>query len=173
VCLSVCVCVSVRLYGSSPHVERTFYGSWHISWAIYIFSTHNAGACVLNVCVCVHSLIFKRIIAKFAGNIQLLTISVKDNVLCMFTHRAHACESTCAKACVIKPSLIYGPTLFKFAVNILQITTSSMGYVLFLFTHRARASARVRARVWFNSQLSLDGFSSNLMGTYYKWPHVT
>jgi hypothetical protein len=64
----------------------------------------------------------------------------------------------------------------EFGVNILHLTTSSKVYVLFMFTHRTarmRASARVRARAWFNSQLSLDGFSSNLMGTYYKWSQVT
>jgi hypothetical protein len=43
VCMCVCVyvCLSVRLYvstflnGSSPNLEGTFYGSWHVSWAIY------------------------------------------------------------------------------------------------------------------------------------------
>jgi hypothetical protein len=48
-----------------------------------------------------------------------------------------------------------------------------------MFTHRAHvceracASARVRVRAWLYIHLSLDGFSSNLMGTYYKWPQVT
>jgi hypothetical protein len=64
-------------------------------------------------------------------------------------------------------SLIYGRFLFKFAVYILQITTSSKGYILFMFTHR------VRARAWLNIQLTLDGFSSNLMGIYYKWQQIT
>jgi hypothetical protein len=95
--------------------------------------------CVLNARACVHSLIFERIISKFAGNILLLTVSVKDYVLFIYTHRAHVCERVCVRACVIKHSLIYGPTLFKFAVNIIHITTSSMGYVLCMFTHRAHA----------------------------------
>jgi hypothetical protein len=81
---------------------------------------------------------FERIISKFAGNILLLTISVKDYVLIMFTHCTHACERACTRVYVIKHTLIYGPALFIFAVNILQITTSSMGYVLFMFTHRVR-----------------------------------
>jgi hypothetical protein len=51
------------------------------------------------------------------------------------------------------------------AVNILQITTSSMGYVLFMITHRAHACERA-------VKTSLDGFSSNLLGTYYRWPQV-
>jgi hypothetical protein len=112
-----------------------------------------ACACVLNAHACVHSLSFERIITKFAGNILLLTISVKDYVFFSFTHRAHACEHACARACVIKHSLIYGPTLFKFAVNILQITISSMGYVLFMFTHRTCVSACVRARAWLKHSL--------------------
>jgi hypothetical protein len=72
-----------------------------------------------------------------------------------------ASTRACASARVINCSLIYGRFLFKFAINILQITTSSHGYVLFMITHRAHI------------QLSLDGFSSNLMGTYYKWLQVT
>jgi hypothetical protein len=51
-----------------------------------------------------HSLVFERILFKFADNILRLTISVKDYelvmltlcimgyLLVMFTHRAHACE---------------------------------------------------------------------------------
>jgi hypothetical protein len=138
--VSVCVCLSVRLYvstvlnGSSPNLERTFYGSWHVSWAIYLFSAHiaRACACVLNARTCVHSLIFEWILSKFAGDILRLTISDKDYVLFMFTHNAH----------VIKHSLIYGRILFKFVVNILPITTSSMGYLLFMFTHRTHACMR-------------------------------
>jgi hypothetical protein len=78
----------------------------------------------------------ERILSKCAGNVLLLTISVKDYVLFMFTHVA------CARACVIKHSLNYEPILF--AVNILQLTTSSKGYVLFMFTHHVceRACAR-------------------------------
>jgi hypothetical protein len=104
--------------------------------------------CVLNARACVHSLIFERIISQFAGNILLLTISVKDYVLFIFK------DCACARACVIKHSLIYGPTLFKFAVNILQITISSMGYVLFMFTHRTHVCERacVRARVCASSR---------------------
>jgi hypothetical protein len=70
------------------------------------------------------------------------------DVLFVFTHRAHACESACATERVVKHSLFYGPTLFKFAVNVLQITTSSMGYVRFMITHRAHACERARASAW-------------------------
>jgi hypothetical protein len=59
---------------------------------IYVVCAHNACACVLYARACVPSLIFERIISKFAGNILLLTISVKDYVLFIFTHRAHAYE---------------------------------------------------------------------------------
>jgi hypothetical protein len=40
----------------------------------------------------------ERILSKFAGNVLLLTISVKDYVLFMFTYRAHACIRMCAFA---------------------------------------------------------------------------
>jgi hypothetical protein len=44
-------------------------------------------------------------------------------------------------------------------------------------TARTCASARMRARVYERARgltvNYLDGFSSNLMGTYYKWPQVT
>jgi hypothetical protein len=86
----------------------------------------------------------------------------------IFTHR----ERECASARVINCTLIYGRFLFKFVVNIIHLTTSSQGYVLVMFTHRT-ASTRVQALAWFTSQLSLDGLSSNLMGTYYKWAQVT
>jgi hypothetical protein len=94
---------------------------------------------------CVHSLIFERILSKFAGNILRLTISGKDYVLFIFTHRSHACERACARARVIKHSLIYGRILFKFAMNILQVTSSSRGYVLLIFTHHVRACESVCA----------------------------
>jgi hypothetical protein len=150
VCVCLCVCVSVRLFvstflnRSSPTLEGTFYGSWHVPWAIYLLCALNvhARACVLSARTCVHSLIFERILSKFAGNILRLTISCKDYILFMFTHRAYACEHTCARARVIKRSLIYGQILFTFAVNILQVTSSSMGSVLFMLTHRAHACER-------------------------------
>jgi hypothetical protein len=121
-----------------------------------------------------HSLIFGRILFKFAGHKLQRTTSCMSYILIMFTHHAYACEHACASACVIKLSLIYGRILFKFVVNRLHITTSRMGYVLFMCTRvRARmcervcASEFVRASAWFSVRLSLDGFSLNLLGTYY------
>jgi hypothetical protein len=134
VCVSVRVCVCVCVYPAIRfHISQRIFFKFgeniicvmtRIVGYLYV-SAHNARACV-------HTLIFERIISKCAGDILLLTISVKDYVLFIFTHHAHAC----ARACVIRHLLIYGPSLFKFAVNILQITTSSMGYVLVMFTHR-------------------------------------
>jgi hypothetical protein len=111
---------------------------------IYVLCARNvrARACVLSSRTCVYSLMFERILSKFAGNILRLTMSGKDYVLFIFTHRAHACERACARARVIKRSLIYGRILFKFALNILHVTSSSMGYVLFMFTHRAHVYKR-------------------------------
>jgi hypothetical protein len=120
-----------------------------------------------------HSLIFGRSLFKFTGHILHMTTSYMDYILIM--HRGNAHVRACASARVINCSLIYGRVLFKFTVNILQITTSSKGYV---HVHapgayvRARVCVRAsvceRASAWLNVQLSLDGFSSNLMGTYYK-----
>jgi hypothetical protein len=97
-----------------------------------------------------HSLIFGRILFKFAGHIL-------GYILIMFTHRAHVCKR------VIKHSLIYSRILFKCVVNRLQITTRSMAYVLFMFMHRVHVCKRARA--WFSVRIFLDGFSSNLLGT--------
>jgi hypothetical protein len=76
------------------------------------------------------------------------------------------CKRAFASKRVINCPLIYGRFLFKFAVNILQITTSGMGYVFFMITHRAHACER--ERLVKNIHSFLDGFSSNLMGTYYR-----
>jgi hypothetical protein len=120
--------------------------------------TVRARACVLSARICVHSLIFERIMSKFAGNILRLTISGKDYVLFIVTHRMYACKRASASTCVITHSLIYGRIFFKFAVNILQVTSSSMGNVLFMFTHRAHACERTRVRpsAWLNIHLSMD-----------------
>jgi hypothetical protein len=107
-----------------------------------------------------HSRIFGRILFKFAGHILQMTASYMGYIGIMFTHRGHTHERACACAHVIKCSLIYGRFLLKCAMNI-QLTTSSKGYVLFMFTHHACE------RAWLHIQLYLDGFSSNLMGTYY------
>jgi hypothetical protein len=151
VSVSVSVCLSVCTF---PHFSTYLLQIWrepstgHDTFReLYIcLCARNvrARACVLSARTCVHSLIFERILSKFAGNILRLTISGNDYVLLMFTHRAHACERACARERVIKRSLIYGRILVKFAVNILQVTSSSMGYVRLIFTHRARACASVR-----------------------------
>jgi hypothetical protein len=88
-----------------------------------------------------------------------------------------ACSSTArtrASARVVTHSIIFRRIFFKFAVHILQMTTSYMSYILIIFTHRAHASecTCLRAHAWFGVGLSLDGFSSNLLGTYYKSPQV-
>jgi hypothetical protein len=123
---------------------------------ILIMFTHRAHSCeraCARARVIKSSIIFGRILIKFAVNILHITTSSTGCVLLMFTNRVHACER------VFKSSLIYGRILFTFAANILPSTTNSMGYVLFIFTHCAHA---------LNIRLSLDGLSSNLLGTYYK-----
>jgi hypothetical protein len=112
---------------------------------VLVIITHRAQVRALGK---THSLIFRRILFKFAGHILQMTTSYMGYTL-IFTHRGHMREINC--------SLIYGRFLFKCGVNIQHLTTSSKGYILFMFTHRAHACerARVRARTWFNSQLSL------------------
>jgi hypothetical protein len=91
VCLCVCLCVCVSVCPAIRfHISQRIFSKLgeNIIWVMarivgyYCFSAHNACACtcVLNARACVHSLIFERIISKFAGNILLLTISVKDYV---------------------------------------------------------------------------------------------
>jgi hypothetical protein len=103
VCVSVCVYVCLSGY-TFPQFSTDLLQIWRepstgydTFRGLYILCVHatRARACVLSARVCVHSLIFERIISKVAGNILLLTISVKDYVLFMFTHRARArvCES--------------------------------------------------------------------------------
>jgi hypothetical protein len=151
----------------SSNLRWTYYKLHQVAWVTYFSCSLTArmpASAGVRACALLKHLIFGRILFKFAVHILQIITSYMSYIL-MFTHRGHARKCVCPSARVIKYSLIYGQFLFKCAVNILQITTISKDYVLFLFTHRAHA--------WFNIQLSLDGFSSNLMGTYYKWPQVT
>jgi hypothetical protein len=137
VCLPVCVCVCVRVSLCPAirfHISQRIFSNIgeNIIWVMprikgyLFFRSHTARSCVLSARACVHLLIFERIISKCAGNILLLTISIKDYILFMFTHRARR-------------------FLLKFGVNIIHITISSKGYVLFMSTHRAHACERACA----------------------------
>jgi hypothetical protein len=164
VCLSVRLYVSTVLNGSSPNLEGTFYGSWQIPWAIYVVGARNARACACSVHVLTACAFYigevwnqlspefhvsslcteqscllqavERILSKFAGNVLLLTISVKDYVLFMFTH-------ACARVCV--HSLIFERIMSKLAGNILRLTISGKDYVLFIVTHCVYACKRASA----------------------------
>jgi hypothetical protein len=103
-------------------------------------------------------------------NVLRLTTIGMGYVLFMFTHRAHVFERACTSARVIKRLLIFRRFYFKFAGIILQITTSSVRYVLFMFTHRVHACTSVCV---VSVRLCLDGFSSNMLRTYYISPQVT
>jgi hypothetical protein len=98
--------------------------------------THRAHACepVQARVWLKHSLIFGRILFKFARHIQQITTSYMGYILIMFTH-------VCAR--VINCSLIYGRFLLKFPVNILDITASSKGDVLNMSERRVHACERV------------------------------
>jgi hypothetical protein len=118
-----------------------------MGYVLFIF-THCAHMCKRARARLKHSLIFGRILFKFAGHMLQMTKSYMGYILIMFTH-------ACASARVINCSLTYGRFLFKFAVNILQITISSKGYVLSCScTAHTCARARVRARTWLHIQLS-------------------
>jgi hypothetical protein len=106
--------------------------------------------------------------ARVCPHILQMNTSYMGYILTMFTHRSHTCAYASER--VIKSSLFYGRILYKFAGHILQMTTRYiiMGYILIMFTHRAHTSARA----WLRVRLSMDGFYSNLLGTYYKSPQV-
>jgi hypothetical protein len=155
------VCVSVRLYvstvlnGSSPNLEGTFYGSWHVLWAIYF--------------LCVQSLIFERIISKFAGNILLLTISV-NNMYYSFarTARTRASAHVRERAWLsIRLSMDRRFSNLRWTYYKSQQVAWAM-YFSFSRTARTRASARMRERAWLSIRLFMDRRFSNLRWTYYK-----
>jgi hypothetical protein len=137
VCVSVSVSVSVCLSGYTfPHFSTDLLQIWrehstgHTTLhRLYMLCVR---ACVHSELACVHSLIFERILSKYAGNILRLIISGNDYALFIFTHLKYA------RARVIKHALMHGRILFKFAVSVLQMPSSSMGYVLVMC-----ASARV------------------------------
>jgi hypothetical protein len=115
-----------------------------------------------------HSLIFGRILFKFAGHILQMTTSYMGYIRIMFTHRAHMHERAWASAHVIKCSLIYGRFLLKFAVNILQLTISSKGYVLFMFTPCSCVSARVvtHSIIFARNLFKFDGHILQMTTSY-------
>jgi hypothetical protein len=133
----------------------SFHKSHKVAWATYL----SCPRAVKNV------LIF---LFWYAGHILQMPQSYMDYILIMITHRTHSCKRSFASERMINCSLIY----WRIFTDYIQITTSSMDYVRFIFTHSADACGRVRACVWFSVRLSLDGFSSNLLETYYKSPQV-
>jgi hypothetical protein len=151
--VSVCVCVCLSGY-TFPQFSMDLLQIWR---------EPSTGHDTFRVRVCIR-LFFYGLSKNLLGTYYYSPsrTSIKDYVLFIFTHRAHACDRVCARACVIKHSLIYGQTLFKIAVNILQIRTSSMGYVLFMFTHRAHACERSGA--WLKHALIFGGILFKLAG---------
>jgi hypothetical protein len=152
------------------NLRWTYYKSLHVAWAM--FFSWLLTAC-MHANTCERARAFGKIIHSsldgFSSN--MMGTYYRWPQVTWSTHLSSRTAVTRAWSHVINCSLIYGRFLFKFGMNILHLTTSSKGYILFMFTHRTarmRASARVRACVWFNSQSSLEGFSSNVMGTYYK-----
>jgi hypothetical protein len=98
----VCVCTQrARVRMQCAHINRMRVLHWRSMKPIIA-----SGSFIVTVYWTVMSTPNGRTIpSKLAGNVLLLAIRVKDYVLFMFTHRAHACERVCARACVIKHSL--------------------------------------------------------------------
>jgi hypothetical protein len=67
-------------------------------YVLFIFThlVHECGLAWARARVIKRSLIYGRILFKFAVNILQITSSSMGYVLVMFTHRAHACERVCA-----------------------------------------------------------------------------
>jgi hypothetical protein len=64
-----------------------------MGYVLFMF-THRAHACERGCAIArvvKHSLIFGRILLKFAGHILQMTTSYMGYILIIFTHRAHAC----------------------------------------------------------------------------------
>jgi hypothetical protein len=161
VCLCVCVCPAIHF-----HILQRIFSKFggNIVWVktrIYIFSTHNARACacVLNARACVHSLIFVRILSNLARNILRLTIRT------FHLHAPHACVG--ARVCESVRDWAFA-----------YLWTDSLQICGEHTTHHKLQGLRTfhvhspRARM-VKTYLSFDGFSSNLLGTYNKWPQVT
>jgi hypothetical protein len=114
--------------------------------------------------------------STFPGNILRLTISGKDYVRFIVTHRVYACKRASASAWVISIHL----SMDGFSSNLQWTYYKShqvawATYVSCSRTARTRASARVRPSAWLNIHLSMDLRFSNVWWTYYKsqqvaWP---
>jgi hypothetical protein len=97
VCVCVCVCVCLSGYAlpnfSSYLLQEhsTSHDTFHGLYICYVHATR-ACVCMQSARACVHSLIYERILSKFAGNILRLNISGNDYVLFIFTHRVSESE---------------------------------------------------------------------------------
>jgi hypothetical protein len=80
------VCVHARR--ARARAVRTYWPRAHVTWHQLSPAVHLSSLCTEQSCL---PQTVKRILSKFAGNVLLLIISVNDNVLFMFTHRARAC----------------------------------------------------------------------------------
>jgi hypothetical protein len=85
------------------------------------------------------SLIFERILSKFAENILYYESPQVAHGLYTFHVQAQGVRvraCVCESARVVKRTLIFERIFSQFAENILRIATNCMGYVLFMFKHR-------------------------------------
>jgi hypothetical protein len=126
---------------------------------ILIMFTHRASARVIK-----RWLIYGRFFFKFDLNILQITTSSMGCVRVIFTHRVHACGRGTAFAQLWTD---YFQLSFEHTTNYHKQHGLRTVHV-----HGPRARARVREHTWFGVLLSVDGLSSNVLGTYYRSPQI-
>jgi hypothetical protein len=85
----------------------------------------------------------ERILSKCAGNVLLLTISVKDYILSMFTHHVYACKRERESARMVNTFRYLWTDSFQICWA--NTTTRYMGYIRIMFTHRGHTHERACA----------------------------
>jgi hypothetical protein len=125
----------------------------------------------VSVCPAIRFHISHRIFSKFGGNI----LWVMTRIVACLIFSARNAHTTHARACVLNARMCAFAYISTDSLQICweHITTHHKCQGLRSFHVYTPPHARVRARAWLSIQLSLDGFSSNLMDTYNKWPQVT
>jgi hypothetical protein len=160
----VYVCVSVRLYvstflnGSPQNFEGTFYGPWHVQWAIYF------------MCARIR-LFFNGLYPNFAEKSPYVARTTYFSF--SRTARMRASVRVQERAWL---SVLLSMDGFSSNLRWIYYKSHQVAWAMYVSCScntRTRASARVRERAWLNICLSLDVFFSNLLGIYYTWTQVT
>jgi hypothetical protein len=108
--------------GLFSNLRWTFCKSHQVARATY-FSRSRTACMRASAHTIKRSIIYERILFKFAVNRLQIATSSMGCIVFMFTDRVHMCEW--ARVCFVR-------FIFQFSGNTLQIDTSSMGYILFM-----------------------------------------